>query len=79
MHLAELKKQSKEKIRFALTFALDFGELRRKEDTLRYLEDAYRERSPGLAWVRHFPEFDFLHGDKRYQTIVRRVGLSPTF
>jgi TolB-like protein/DNA-binding winged helix-turn-helix (wHTH) protein len=79
MQLDELKKRSKKEYVSPLALASDFGELRRKEDTLRYLEQAYRERSPGLAWVQYFPEFDFLHGDERYQTIVRRVGLSPAF
>jgi hypothetical protein len=79
MQLDELKKQAKKKYVSPMTFASDFGELHRTEDTLRYLEEAYRERSPGLAFVQHFPEFDFLHGDKRYQTIVKAVGLSPTF
>jgi tetratricopeptide (TPR) repeat protein len=79
MQLDELKKQARKKYVSPMAFAFDFGELHRTEDTLRYLEEAYRERSPGLAFVQHFPEFDFLHGDKRYQTIVKAVGLSPTF
>jgi TolB-like protein/DNA-binding winged helix-turn-helix (wHTH) protein len=79
MQLAELKKQSEREYVAPLKFALDFGELHLKEDTLRYLEYAYRERCPRLAWIQHFPEFDFLHGDRRYQTIVKAVGLSPTF
>jgi tetratricopeptide (TPR) repeat protein len=79
MQLDELKKQSKNEYVSPLAFAFKFGELHLKEDTLRYLEEAYRERSPGLAFVQHSPEFDFLHGDKRYQTIVKAVGLSPTF
>lgn len=79
MQIDELKKQSKTEYVSPMAFASDFGELHRREDTLRYLEEACRERSPGLAWMQHAPEFDFLHGDKRYQTIVRRVGLSPTF
>jgi hypothetical protein len=79
MQLDELKKQSKKEYVSPLAFAFKFGELHRKEDTLRYLEYAYRERSPGLAWMQQSPEFDFLHGDQRYQTIVKAVGLSPTF
>jgi TolB-like protein/DNA-binding winged helix-turn-helix (wHTH) protein len=79
MQLDELKKQSEREYVAPLKFALDFGELHRKEDTLRYLEDAYRERCPRLAWIQHFPELDFLHDDKRYQAIVRRLGLAPTF
>jgi TolB-like protein/DNA-binding winged helix-turn-helix (wHTH) protein len=79
MQLDEMKKQSKRGYVAPLEFASDFGELHLKEDTLRYLEEAYRERSPGLAFVQHSPEFDFLHGDRRYQTIVKAMGLSPTF
>jgi tetratricopeptide (TPR) repeat protein len=79
MQLDELKKQSKKEYVSPLAFAFKFGELHLKEDTLRYLEEAYRERPPGLAFVQHSPEFDFLHGDKRYPTIVKAVGLSPTF
>jgi TolB-like protein/DNA-binding winged helix-turn-helix (wHTH) protein len=79
MHLAELKEQAKKKYVAPMAFASDFGELHRREDTLHYLEEAYRERSPGLAFVQHFPAFDFLHGDGRYQTIVKAMGLSPTF
>ncbi len=79
MQLDQLKRRSKKEYVSPMVFASDFGELHRKEDTLRYLEYAYREPSPALAWIQYSPEFDFLHGDKRYQTIVRRLGLAPTF
>jgi hypothetical protein len=79
MQLEELKKQSKKEYVSPLTFAFDFGELHRKEETLRYLEEAYGERSPGLAYVQHSPEFDFLHTDTRYRSLVRRIGLPPAY
>jgi TolB-like protein/DNA-binding winged helix-turn-helix (wHTH) protein len=77
MQLDELKKQSKKEYVSPFEFASEFAALHRKEDTLRYLEDAYRERSPVLAFVQHRPEFDFLHGDKRYRSIVQKIGLAP--
>jgi Tfp pilus assembly protein PilF len=77
MQLDELKKQSKKEYVSPMAFASDFGELHRKDETLRYLEEAYGERSPGLAWVQHSPEFDFLHGDQRYRALIKKIGLPP--
>ena len=56
-----------------------FGKLHRKEETLRYLEEAYDVCSPGLAWVQHSPEFDFLHTDERYRSLIQRIGLPPAY
>ena len=56
-----------------------FGKLHRKEETLRYLEEAYDVCSPGLAWVQHSPEFDFLHTDERYCSLIQRIGLPPAY
>ena len=62
-----------------MALASDFGELHRKEETLHYLEEAYNERSPNLAWVQHSPEFDFLHTDERYRSLIQRIGLPPAY
>jgi hypothetical protein len=79
MQSDELRKQSKKEYVSPLTFAVNFAELHRKEETLRYLEEAYGERSPGLAWLQHLPEFDFLHTDERYRSLVQRIGLPPSY
>jgi TolB-like protein/DNA-binding winged helix-turn-helix (wHTH) protein len=57
--------------------ARDTAQLRLKERTLRYLEDAFREHSPRLIFLQNEPVFDFLHTDPRYQRLVRKVGLPP--
>jgi len=49
-----------------------------KEETLRSLEDAYREHSPRLVFLQHEPEFDFLRSEPRYQAIVQKMGLRTT-
>ena len=59
--------------------ALRCARLKRKEETLSFLEDAYREHSARLVYLQVEPDFDFLHADERYRTIVRRVGLPPAF
>jgi tetratricopeptide (TPR) repeat protein len=79
MQLDELTKRSKKEYVSPMAFASGYGELHRKDETLRYLEEAYGERSPGLAWVQHSPEFDFLHGDERYRSLIRRIGLPPSY
>jgi TolB-like protein/DNA-binding winged helix-turn-helix (wHTH) protein len=79
MQLDELKKRSKKEYVSPMALASDFGELHRKEETLHYLEEAYDERSPNLAWVQHSPEFDFLHTDERYRSLVQRIGLPPSY
>lgn len=49
--------------------------LKRKEETLRYLEKAYEERDPCLVYLQSNGNFDFLQSDPHYQAIVRRMGL----
>lgn len=49
-----------------------------KDETLHYLEAAYRERTPALVLLQTQPEFDFLHTDSRYRALVREIGLIPS-
>jgi len=56
-----------------------YAQLSLKEETIHFLEEAYKERSPRLAWLQSWPAYDFLHSDRRYQTIVRQIGLPPAF
>lgn len=48
-----------------------------KEETLKFLEAAYRERSPWIVFLQDEPVFDFLHSDQRYQELVKKIGLPP--
>jgi TolB-like protein/DNA-binding winged helix-turn-helix (wHTH) protein len=48
-----------------------------KDETLKYLEGAYREHTPPLMWIQTQPQYDFLHHDPRYLAIVRKMGLQP--
>jgi TolB-like protein/DNA-binding winged helix-turn-helix (wHTH) protein/Tfp pilus assembly protein PilF len=56
-----------------------WARLEKKEETLRFLEEAYQERSAPLVFLQSSPGFDFLHSDERYQAIVRKVGLPPAY
>jgi hypothetical protein len=59
----------------AVRLAYAAARLGRIEPTLAYLEKAYGEHAQGLVFLQVDPIFDFLHGDERYRSLVRRVGL----
>jgi TolB-like protein/DNA-binding winged helix-turn-helix (wHTH) protein len=62
-----------------IIFAWAYAQLRRKEETLRYLEQAYEERAPNMVWVQGFPDFDFVHPEPRYRAIIKKMGLPPAY
>lgn len=46
-----------------------------RANTLRFLEQSYRERYPWLILLQTEPVFDFVHSDPRYQALIRKIGL----
>jgi hypothetical protein len=40
---------------------------------------SYRQRCPQLLWIQTDPAFDFLHQDARYQSLIRQLGLPPSY
>ncbi len=60
-----------------LDLAKDYARLKRKEDTLRCLEEAYQQRVASMIFLRGEPDFDFVHSEPRYQAIVKAMRL-PT-
>jgi TolB-like protein/Tfp pilus assembly protein PilF len=56
-------------------FALIYAGLDRRAEALDCLEEAYREHSPMMNWLKVDPRFDRLRPDPRFQEILRRVGL----
>jgi tetratricopeptide (TPR) repeat protein len=77
--LNDLKKKAASEYVAPMSFAEAYSNLRLKEETLHFLEEAYDERAPSLVWIQTWPELDFLHGDERYRSIIRRVGLPPAY
>lgn len=59
--------------------AYQYAELRDKEQTLKELGDAYNERSPWLVFLQKESLFDFLHNEAGYQTLVKKIGLAPSY
>lgn len=73
--LGDFKKKAAEGYVSPIDFADTYAHLRRKDETIHYLEQAYKEHAPYLVRIQSDPNFDFLHSDPRYQAIVRKMGL----
>lgn len=54
-------------------------QLRQPEKTIALLEEAYRQHSPLLLDIQSDIDFDFLHKDERYRSLIRRIGLPPAW
>jgi hypothetical protein len=57
-------------------FVLTYAGLADREQTLVWLEQAYKEQSLILLFLKVHPIFDSLRDDPRFKDLVRRVGLS---
>lgn len=73
--LAELNQQRKLKYVDAYRLAEIHDALGDKEQALRLLEEAYKERSSLLIWLKLEPKFDSVRSDPRYAELLHRVGL----
>jgi tetratricopeptide (TPR) repeat protein len=73
--LAELNQQRKLKYVDAYRLAEIYAALGDKEQALRLLEEAYKERSSLLIWLKLEPKLDSLRSDPRYADLLHRIGL----
>ena len=73
--LNELKVRSQQSYVSPYFIALIYAGLGENDRTLDWLEKAYQERHPYLAFLKVEPVFRNLRSDPRFQDLVRRVGL----
>jgi TolB-like protein/DNA-binding winged helix-turn-helix (wHTH) protein/Tfp pilus assembly protein PilF len=73
--LNRLLRVSKQKVVEPHHFALIYAGLGRNDQALVMLEQAYRQHSPMMRWLKVDPRFDKLRPDPRFQELMRRVGL----
>jgi hypothetical protein len=58
-------------------FAMIAASLGARDAAFGWLEQAYRERSGWLVFLKHDPLADALCTDARFSELLRRVGLKP--
>jgi hypothetical protein len=56
------------------TKAIIYAGIGDKENSLKYLEEAYKERSNWLVWLNRDPRWDPLRSDPHFQDLMRRAG-----
>ena len=74
--LAELKNRQRTGYVPAGAFVLTYSGLADREQTLNWLDQAYKEQSLILLFLKVHPIFDFLRDDPRFKDLLRRVGLN---
>jgi len=73
--LAELKKRQRTGYIPAGAFVLTYSGLADREQTLIWLEQAYKEQSLILLFLKVHPIFDSLRDDPSFKDLLHRVGL----
>ena len=73
----DIKARARKQYVASLDIASQYAYLGDKENTLKFLEAAFNERSPWIVFMQNEPLYDFLHAEPRYQELVKKIGLPP--
>jgi tetratricopeptide (TPR) repeat protein len=77
--LRSLQKEAQKHYISPVNLARLHAELGEREATLALLEEGLRQHSPQILWIQTEKDFDPLHSDERYRSIIRRIGLPPAW
>ena len=77
--VSRMKQSARKRYVSPMFFAYVYGRLGLREETIHFLEEAFKDPSPRLVLIQTEPDFDFIHSDERYRAIVRGMGLPPAF
>ena len=72
--LGELLTLSTERYVASYHIALLYNGLNERDKTLAWLERAYEERNPRMAFLKVEPKWNNLRNNPRFQDLMRRVG-----
>jgi adenylate cyclase len=70
-----LREESKQGYVSPTSMAGGYARLGKAEQVLAWLEEAYRQRDPGLSALKVDPTFDFLRSNPRFQDLLHRMNL----
>jgi pentatricopeptide repeat protein len=73
--LAELKRRRNDGYVPAAAFVNAYLGLGDNEQAFVWLEQAFKEKSNMLQWVKIHPYFDPIRSDPRFADLLRRIGL----
>jgi serine/threonine protein kinase/TolB-like protein/Tfp pilus assembly protein PilF len=73
--LEGLLKSAKEQYISAYAIAMIYNGLGERDQALAWLETAYQNREPRMAFLKVEPKWNSLRDDPRFQDLFRRVGL----
>jgi len=59
----------------ATSLALIYVGLDERDQAFAWLEKAYEQRAFQLQWIKLEPRFDRLQSDRRFQDLMRRMGI----
>jgi TolB-like protein/Flp pilus assembly protein TadD len=71
----ELERQGKPS-NLASALPLIYATLGDRDRALHWLEEAYQARVSYLVFIGQLPELESLHGDPRFEDLLRRIGLA---
>ena len=66
---------AKEQYVSPMAFAVIYAHLDKKDQAFHWLEEAYKERSIFLIFLKTDPQFDNLRSDQRFMELLKRIGL----
>ncbi len=72
--IEHLRKSSTREYVSPMNMAAAYARLGEAEQALAWLEEAYRQRDPGLSGLKVEPLFDFLRRHPRFEDLVRRMN-----
>jgi tetratricopeptide (TPR) repeat protein len=75
--LAGLKERAKHERVSPVRFASAYAALGDKDQALHWLEQAYQQRCPTLAWLQVQRQWDPLRPEPRFQDLLRRMNFPP--
>ncbi len=75
MVITNLKRLSRRKYVNSFEIAIIYVGLGQKDEAFGWLENAYRERSDLLVYLKVDPRLDSIRSDTRFVDLVRRVGI----
>lgn len=77
--LAHLKQLAQKSYVSPLEVAFVFARLGQDDEAFRWLDKAYDDHVPMLVRIQQASDLNRLHGDPRYQALIKRIGLPAAF